>query len=511
MSESVALRMWDANEASRKHLLRVVVFGLSLSTPAIPSRAIDAARSSQAAQLSPAQTRADFDLMRKALEEADTGLYRYLSKPEMDRVFAAQRATLVRPMSKTEFLAVLMETAAAIHCGHTGVQPDSETQAAFAAAPSFPIRIMIVKQKLFALANDTPSDSSICPGMEILEVNGRTSREIVGRIMPAISTDGDIEAGKWRRLEANFNRYYWLLVEQAKAFAIKARSADGKTTNERLTGVTVEDRKTNNNPVNNEAKANLQRLDWAQGNLSLRFLKDPEIAEVRIRSFAGDDYPQWIENTFRTLREKRTKTLVIDLRGNGGGDDTYGAMLVSCLTDKPFRYFDHIRVKTIDLSFKANTDWGADDERSLREGVKVNPAGGFLVTQELYPGLAEQQPGKYPFLGRTIVLINGRTFSTAADFCAVAHHLKRATFVGEETGGAYYGNNSGEMPLLTLPNSKAQIRVPLFEFWNAVPGYDGKRRGTRPDLKVETTATKLLRGVDEQLDAALKLAAQDAR
>ena len=54
-----------------------------------------------------------------------------------------------------------------------------------------------------------------------------------------------------------------------------------------------------------------------------------------------------MEDTFRTLREKGTKTLIIDLRGNGGGNDMYGAMLVSYLTDKPFRYFDHINVKTI--------------------------------------------------------------------------------------------------------------------------------------------------------------------
>jgi C-terminal processing protease CtpA/Prc len=93
----------------------------------------------------------------------------------------------------------------------------------------------------------------------------------------------------------------------------------------------------------------------------------------------------------------------------------------------------------------------------------------------------------------------------------VAHHLKRATFIGEETGGAYYGNNSGLSTILTLPNSKARVLLPMYEYWNAVPGYDGKRRGTRPDIQVDTTAANLLLGVDEQLDAALKLVAQDAR
>src|SRR5262245_57418465 len=73
--------------ALRTILLPVVVFGLLFLTLGIFSRTIDAARYFQATPLSPAQTQADFDLLQKALEEAHTGLYRYLSKPEMDRVF----------------------------------------------------------------------------------------------------------------------------------------------------------------------------------------------------------------------------------------------------------------------------------------------------------------------------------------------------------------------------------------------------------------------------------------
>ena len=47
----------------------------------------------------------------------------------------------------------------------------------------------------------------------------------------------------------------------------------------------------------------------------------------------------------------------------------------------------------------------------------------------------------------------------------------------------------------------------MYEYWNAVPGYDGKRRGTRPDHLVETKAASLLRGVDEhreEIDALLR-------
>jgi C-terminal processing protease CtpA/Prc len=400
------------------------------------------------------------------------------------------------------------ETLARIKCGHTGMRPDNETQAAVTNAPLFPLRVMIEGRRLMILFNDTADDRTFRPGMEIVEINGRKANDIINRILPAIPADGDIETGKRAAIQRSFGRHYWLLVEQADEYTVKARDAAGKTVTAKLAGVKDADRAKNQNPVNAEAQANISKLEWSRENLSLRFLKDPEVAQIRIRGFGGANYPQWMEDTFKTLHEKGTRVLILDMRGNGGGSDMYGAMLVSYLTDKPFRYFDHINVKTISPSFKEHSDWTAESESRLREGVASNPAGGYLVTAKLHPGVAEQQPGKYPFLGKVFVLIDGGTFSTAADFCAVTHYLKRATFIGEETGGGYYGNNSGMQAVLTLPNSKAMVRVPMYEYWNAVPGYDGKRRGTKPDHLIETKAANLLRGVDEQLELALKLASQ---
>ncbi len=57
--------------------------------------------------------------------------------------------------------------------------------------------------------------------------------------------------------------------------------------------------------------------------------------------------------------------------------------------------------------------------------------------------------------------------------------------------------------MLTLPNSKLKIRLPMYEYWNAVPGYVGKRRGTIPDYGVQTKTANLLKGVDEQLELAI--------
>lgn len=496
-----------------KNKLRL--FFLSLLTVAVGTvgssqfnsqASVAAIRVIAAEALTAAQTQSDFDLMRKALEEAHSGLYRYSTKADMDRIFDTERAKLSRAMTRTEFLLVLSGTIAQIKCGHTGLRPNDELQKELSAARLFPLQVRLEGSRLTVLFNDSSNDQTIRPGMEVLEINGHKIDDLVKLILPKLPRDGDIETGRRMRFQENLGQNYWLSVEQTSEFTIKARDDNGKTISAKLVGVTNEERKNIQNPVNAELKASLAKMAWSSGNLSLRFIKDPDVAQIRIDGFGGNDYPKWMEDTFRTLREKGTKTLIIDLRGNGGGADMYGAMLVSYLTDKPFRYFDHINVKTISPSFAEFSDWSRDREPRLREMMKPNPTGGYLVPPQLHPGVAEQPPGKYPFLGKVFVLINGGTFSTAADFCAITHHLKRATFIGEETGGGYYGNNSGMQTMLTLPNSKVRVRIPMYEYWNAVPGYEGTRRGTRPDREVETKISNLLKGIDEQLNVALKMA-----
>lgn len=492
-----------------QHLLRLVwagVMGLSL---AVATTGAEPHEGAAGQDLTSAEMQADFDLMRHALEEAQPGLYRYSTKADMDRGFAAHRAKLSRPMSRPQFEVVVAETLALIRCGHTSMNPDEDFKTAAREARTCPLRVMSEGPKWTVLLNDTPADSTIQPGMELLEINGHPTADIARRFMQVLPADGDIETGKRHDITGRFATYYWWLFDQSSEFTIKARDEAGHPVVSKLAGVNDAERRSNHNPVNAPVLSAASKLTgWAKDNLSVRFFKDPEVAEIRLKYFVGNDFPRSVEDAFRLLREKGTRSLIIDLRGNGGGEDEYGAMVVGCLTDKPFRYFDHIGMKTISPSFKENLDWPADADERLRNGTTVDPAGGYLVTPELHHGIAEQQPGKFPFLGKVFVLTDGGTFSTAADFCAVTHHLRRATFIGEETGGGYHGNNSGPMPTLTLPHSKVSIRLPMYAYWNAVPGYSGKRRGTIPDYPVQTKVSDLLRGVDAPLDLAVKLAAQ---
>ncbi len=461
--------------------------------------------------LTSAQMQADFDLLRHALEEAHPGLYRYSTKAQMDREFDVQRGKLLRPMPREQFEVVVAQTLASIRCGHTTMAWDPELKAAFRDGPSFPLRLAFEGSRLMVVLNQTADDRTIRPGMELVSVNGHPVAELVKQFWAVTYADGDIETSRRRGVANDFAKDYFWLVGRPEYFTVTAIDpSSGKAVQSKLAGVTEAQRKANHNPVNEVMLAGLAKVRGeTYEKLSLSFLKQPDVALVRIPLFMGDEYPRFIEATFRALREKRTKTLIIDLRSNGGGEDTYGVMLVSHLTDKPFHYGDKVIVKTMTWSFAEHWDakpLSAEQRAHIRKCLTPNPDGGYFVSEELHNSLGEKQPAKDRFLGDVIVLIDGATFSTAADTCAVIHHLKRATFIGEETAGAYYGNNSGTEPIVTLPNSKVQFGLPLCSGWNAVSGYAGKRRGTIPDHVVVTKTADLLRGVDAQLQLALKLA-----
>ena len=123
-----------------------------------------------------------------------------------------------------------------------------------------------------------------------------------------------------------------------------------------------------------------------------------------------------------------------------------------------------------------------------------------------HPNWGLQEPSKPTFAGKVYILINGGSFSTTAEFLSQAHYHKRATFIGEESGGGYYGNTSGGVPALTLPNTRLTLYVPLVRYNLAVRGHEAATHGVFPDHPIHYTIDELLAGTDKELTLALELA-----
>lgn len=454
------------------------------------------------APLTRAQMESDFDVLISALKEAHGGLYRFTKQEDLDRWFQSCRKELPASATRVQFGSLLREAIAPIRDGHNRLEYDEAILSQMNAARLLPLRMQIEGQRLMVLFNDTPGNQNVKPGMEILSINGKSSSEVLNLMYSRMTCDGFIETGKQRGLERTFHTQYLLQVNPAPTFDIRCKGADGKEFSVTLEGVTNADRVSarNVNPVNAAALKALDIPGTQTENIILSFSADNKIAILRIRGFEGGAYTSQLDAAFATVREKGSTGMILDLRGNGGGVDMDGAYLVSQFAEKPFRYFDHIQIKTLNPSF---TTWKPDTYTNLREGTVADAHVGYLVQPRLHPGVGEQQPVAKPFSGRLIVLIDGNTFSTAADVCAVLREMKRGQFIGEETGGAAEGNTSGLNATVMLPNSGHKLRVQMYGYWNAVKAERG--RGTLPDVAVERKAEDLILGIDKQKETALEL------
>jgi hypothetical protein len=445
------------------------------------------------------QAREDFDVLWKAVREAHGGLLRFQTRSELESKVSTQRARLVADMPLLSFAGTISESLAELRDGHARLEYDKSIMDEVLAARTFPLRVVLEDGKLIVSSNDSPADTTIRPGMEVVSVNGRVAGDIVRQLLPKLPADGFIETGKRYRLGREFPVLYWLYVEQAEEFRIVMRDRNREFT-VHMPGVAARNSREIGNAVNRTFVENFARLDGPSGNVAVDYPGGGNVARLQVRAFGGNTFLAALDSAFRGFRERGTASLVLDLRGNGGGVDEFGAALVSYFVEQPFRYFDHIWVPGIAPSFAT---WPSRTFDDMRTGTVADPAGGFRITSDRHPGVAEQRPAATPFTGKLAVLIDGGTFSTAADVAAQLRSMKRGTFIGEETAGGYEGNTSGLNALVVLPNSKLRLRIMMYDYWNAVAPPAQRGRGTIPDIVLSRRIADVLRGVDPVLERAM--------
>ncbi|MEQ1645288.1 MAG: S41 family peptidase, partial [Pyrinomonadaceae bacterium] len=206
-----------------------------------------------------------------------------------------------------------------------------------------------------------------------------------------------------------------------------------------------------------------ERMDGNIGYIELRGFFDPEGGAQTVAAAMS-----MVANT---------DALIFDLRQNGGGDPRMVALVCSYLFDK--------RVHLNDLYFRAGNS---------TEEFWTNPA---------VPGLK--------FLDKDVyILTSSRTFSGAEEFSNNLKVLKRATIVGETTGG---GANPGGVVRLS---DHFGVFVPTGRAINPITKTNWEGVGVEPDIKVPKEQalkvaylTALKKSITTQKDENLKRQLQE--
>lgn len=418
--------------------------------------------------LTPEQYRQDLMYLRQAFERTYPSLYRFTDKASVDKKFDSCYATIDQQTNQTSFYTTIKYVLSALGDGHLSSKASPGMRDIFEAQTYFPLSLIFLQQGVYNFCNHP----LIPRGAQIISINGVTIQAIRERLYPYMVSDGTIKTSRNWMLNGSFWFYYYLVYGNQQTFAVGFKLPGG---NIQTASINAEQRRN----FLCSAYEFLQTVDL----LDLSY-PEKNVAVLTIRTFsqqvlteAGKDFDAFLDSSFRSIKQKDIRRLIIDLRGNGGGADVYGAHLYSFLTNKPFRYYQELETK----------------ERKL--------------TSADHPNLALQKPADTHYDREVLFLINGLTFSAAAEFCAIAKSNKRGNFIGEETGGGYYGNTSGGFIDTVLPNTGITVSIPTIKYVMAVRQIKEMDRGIIPDYIVVPTINDILQNNDVQMQQAIRLSA----
>ena len=420
----------------------------------------------------------DLNTLRRNLESFHPGFYRYTTADSMAYYFKTAQNRIKKSQKVTDLYKEVTYLLSKVRCGHTRPSLPVAANDAFKRSQSFlPLSVRYLGQRLF-IEDLRTNEGGLAKGDELLSINGLSESVLTEQIFEHLSADGFIKTGKYRQAERYFRYYYQLYVApDSELYRLQVRKPSGDQTEVTITGERWDDLLSMDTPLPERAVLELEhRPDYS-------YMKIGTFVSYYLNN-ADLDYAAFLEASFSALKRKGVKNLVLDLRDNGGGDDNYGALLVSYFADKPFRYFERIEV--------------TDDYEGYGNIERSN--GRKLMTS--HKGLSTWQPQANRFTGKVYVLTNGRSFSTCADVSTVLHHHNWATLIGEETGGGYDGNTSGYSRTLTLPNSNIRLNLPMWMYTTANLGHDYYGRGAVPHKPVIPSLEGYLAAKDEVLAMA---------
>lgn len=203
----------------------------------------------------------------------------------------------------------------------------------------------------------------------------------------------------------------------------------------------------------------------------------PGVGVLELRSFIGgtpaqfEAFSAFLEKTFETLRAGGQKTLVLDLRENGGGNSNFGDLLMPYLTAQPYRMFGSTQRKISKPFLEHQKAFGA----TLPEAWTRTEALGLLQREDA--PLRIPPKNALCFQGNLYALVGPFTASSALALATALKDFKLAEIVGEES--SVNPSSFGDFTVVNLPRTGGSHTMSTSYFTRAGDFDDG--RGLLPD------------------------------
>jgi predicted O-methyltransferase YrrM len=401
--------------------------------------------------------RQDFQQLRQILETDHCCLYEYTRKKEFDSLFEDRLKLIDRPMRYEEFFKITAPVAAKVGCMHTALwMPGKFFHSG--ADRLFPLRVKLIESYL-VVAGGYRKTPEVPVGSILLAINGRPADDIIDALRAITSADALNPYFIDTQVEKRFPMFYASVFGFPDKHTVTYALPGTKT---RLTA--------DLHPADLESVRKVIFANFDHPPLTIDFIESKSTAVMTVKTFIYYDrvdyFRDFMRRSFRQIKEKGIENLILDLRGNDGGDPFCAVILYSYLEKEPAPYF-------------------------------AEPYGRYAELAKPIP-----LPDDH-FTGRLFILLDGRCGSTNGHFSALLKYHRIGKFVGTPSGSTYKCN-AGKNAEVTLDKTSLILTLGRSTYAAAVEGMD-KAQPIMPDYPVRETYRDFLDGKDAYLEAALKL------
>ncbi|WP_461599794.1 S41 family peptidase [Winogradskyella sp.] len=380
------------------------------------------------------------------------------------------KSEIQEDMTRQEFFKIIGSLNPEFKDGHSFVFPllAEGTMAENKGKYLFPFGVIVRNNSLYLKKTYTNISSGIKleKGSKIVSINGIPGEAILRKL----AEYGHGETATLRMHMSSVFFHYWLkaIYDWDGNFSVVFEHNKNKT------NLVV------SNPDNWNSEQDHMGDNW------LEVMPD-QMAYLKLGTFDVDEetgYEQFVEDAFLKIQEENISKLIIDVRGNTGGQTQAGAEVIKYLTSEKINQASAAIEK---LSESTNGIFGYKGKPG--EIIKMD------VTKD---AIIEPVAQSKRFNGEVILLIDEMTFSAGIVFATTIQDHNLARLVGQPTGG--HANQTGNITTFHLPNTKLLVLVPC-RYITRVSG-DTSLHRVEPDITVYEDADPK---IDKTFQVALGL------
>lgn len=447
----------------------------------------------------------DVDILEAAYTQLHPGLYRYATPIEVSARFRVLRRDFRADRTMRQNYLTLSRFLASVRCGHTYANFYNQSRAVqselFDGGARIPFQFRLVGDAMI-VTNNQSGDPRLARGTEVRAIDGRSVGDIVQCMTTIARADGHNDAKRRALLEVSgFDRYEtfdvfypMMFPRRGDAFTLETR-APGARRNARVMvpGIGLDQRRAG--MVGGLEGSDPTAVVWRSE------LRD-DVAILTMPTWAlynsTWDWRGWLDQTLSSYAGARG--LIVDLRGNEGGNDC-GNEIIARFLDQPLPLTTderRVRFRSTPASLNPYLDTWDDSFRTLGEDAEDLGDGLYRLPAE--EGVSSIEPKGPRLRMPLIVLIDAQNSSATFQFAQIVQANRLGRLFGSPTGGNQRGINGGAFFFVRLPASGLEADLPLI---GRFPPAQRPDAGLTPDVQVALTAEAIAAGRDIVLDSAL--------